>query len=47
MPPATFTVPAADQWTAKDWAIDTVDKYVRAWATGTIFDRTLDPNRQS
>lgn len=35
------------QWTTKDWAIDTVDKYVQAWATGTIFDRTLDPNRQS
>lgn len=31
------------QWTAKDWAIDIVDKYVQAQATGLVFDRVLDP----
>ena len=30
-------------WTAKDWAIDLVDKYVQAQATGAIFDRVIDP----
>jgi len=34
-------------WTAKDWAIDLVDKYVQAQATGAVFDRALDPARQS
>jgi len=34
------------RWTAKDWAIDVVDKYVQAQATGTVFDRALDPARQ-
>lgn len=34
-------------WTAKDWAIDVVDKYVQAQATGAIFDRALDPARPS
>ncbi len=34
-------------WTAKDWAIDVVDKYVQAQATGAVFDRALDPARQS
>ncbi len=33
------------QWTAKDWAIDLVDKYVQAQATGLIFDNALDPAR--
>ncbi len=33
------------QWTAKDWAIDLVDKYVQAQATGVIFDNALDPAR--
>lgn len=33
------------RWTAKDWAIDLVDKYVQAQATGAIFDRALDPTR--
>jgi hypothetical protein len=27
-----------EQWTAKDWAVDVVDKYVQAQATGLIFD---------
>jgi hypothetical protein len=31
------------EWTAKDWAIDLVDKYVQAQATGAAFDRLLDP----
>ena len=31
------------EWTAKDWAVDLVDKYVQAQATGAIFDRFLDP----
>jgi hypothetical protein len=34
-------------WTAKDWTIDLVDKYVQAQATGAVFDRVLDPVRQS
>lgn len=32
-------------WTAKDWAIDVVDKYVQAQATGLVFERILDPAR--
>jgi hypothetical protein len=32
------------EWTAKDWAIDLIDKYVQAQATGAIFDRVLDPD---
>jgi hypothetical protein len=35
------------QWTAKDWAVDVVDKYVQAQATGVVFDRLLDPARTS
>ena len=35
------------RWSAKDWAIDLVDKYVQAQATGLIFDRVLDPARKS
>ncbi|MBA2573225.1 MAG: hypothetical protein H0V02_00350 [Nocardioidaceae bacterium] len=35
------------QWSAKDWAVDVVDKYVQAQATGFIFDRFLDPVRRS
>ncbi len=31
------------QWSAKDWAVDIVDKYVQAQATGAVFDRLLDP----
>lgn len=34
-------------WSAKDWAIDVVDKYVQAQATGAVFDRALDPARSS
>ncbi len=33
-------------WTAKDWAVDVVDKYVQAQATGAVFDRALDPARR-
>jgi hypothetical protein len=35
------------QWSAQDWAIDVVDKYVQAQATGAFFDRVLDPARAS
>ncbi len=35
------------RWSAQDWAIDVVDKYVQAQATGLIFDRVLDPDRTS
>lgn len=31
------------EWTAKDWAVDLVDKYVQAQAVGAVFDRVLDP----
>ncbi|MEH0985843.1 hypothetical protein [Micromonospora sp. CPCC 205556] len=31
------------QWSAREWAIDVIDKYVQAQATGFIFDRFLDP----
>ena len=31
------------QWSAKDLAIDVVDKYVQAQGTGLVFDRLLDP----
>lgn len=33
------------EWSGKDWAIDLVDKYVQAQATGAVFDRLLDPAR--
>lgn len=33
-------------WTAKAWAVDLVDKYVQAHATGAVFDRALDPARR-
>ncbi len=35
------------QWSREDWMVDIVDKYVQAQATGAIFDRFLDPARQS
>ena len=35
------------QWSAQDWAIDLVDKYVQAYATGLIFDRFLDSDHTS
>ena len=31
------------QWSGQDWAIDVVDKYVQALATGLVFDHLLDP----
>ncbi len=31
------------EWSAEDWIVDLVDKYVQAQATGLIFDRVLDP----
>ncbi len=34
------------RWTAKDWTIDILDKYVQAQATGALFDHLLDPARQ-
>ena len=34
-------------WSARDWAVDVVDKYVQAQATGIVFDRALDPARRS
>lgn len=35
------------QWSTKDWAIDIIDKYVQAQATGAVFDRLLDPTRKT
>nr|MDQ3357597.1 hypothetical protein [Actinomycetota bacterium] len=35
------------RWSRQDWIVDIVDKYVQAQATGAIFDRFLDPARQS
>lgn len=35
------------KWSRRDWVIDIVDKYVQAQATGLLFDRFLDPARQS
>lgn len=32
-------------WSAQDWAIDVVEKYIQAQATGFVFDRFLDPAR--
>ena len=34
------------RWSARDWAIDVVDKYVQAQGTGLVFDRLLDPARR-
>lgn len=34
-------------WTRQDWAIDIGEKLVQAAATGMVFDRVLDPIRQS
>lgn len=30
-------------WSARDWTVDLVDKYVQAQAVGAVFDRLLDP----
>jgi hypothetical protein len=35
------------QWSRQDWTIDIGDKYVQAQATGAVFDRFLDPARQT
>ena len=32
-------------WTAQNWVVDVVDKYVQALATGLIFNHLLDPAR--
>jgi len=34
-------------WSAEDWIVDLVDKYVQAQAAGAIFDRFLDPAPRS
>ncbi len=34
------------KWSAQDWVIDIVDKYVQAQATGAVFDRLLNPARK-
>ena len=31
------------EWTARDWAVDVVDKLVQAGATGVLFDQVLGP----
>lgn len=33
-------------WSKKDWAVDLVDKYVQAAATGAVFERVLTPAAQ-
>ena len=35
------------RWTGREWAIDVVDKYVQALATGVVFDHLLDPARSA
>ena len=34
-------------WSGQDWAIDIIDKYVQAQATGAIFDQVLSPDGES
>ena len=34
-------------WSSEDWAIDIVDKFVQAQATGAIFDQLLGPDADS
>jgi hypothetical protein len=34
------------KWSAREWAVDVVDKYAQAQATGLVFDRALDPAKQ-
>ncbi len=34
------------KWTKKDWAVDLVDKYVQAAATGAVSNRVLTPAAQ-
>lgn len=31
------------KWSAQEWTVDVLDKYIQAQATGFIFDRALDP----
>ena len=33
-------------WSKQDWAVDLVDKYVQAAATGAVFERVLSPAAQ-
>ena len=33
-------------WSKKDWAVDLVDKYIQAAATGAVFERVLTPAAQ-
>lgn len=30
-------------WTQQDWAVDIVDKFVQAAATGVLYDHVFDP----
>ncbi len=34
-------------WSSQDWAVDIIDKFVQAQATGAIFDRVLAPDGRS
>ncbi len=34
-------------WSGQEWAIDIIDKYVQAQATGAIFDQLLGPDADS
>ncbi len=36
-----------ERWTAQEWGIGIMDKYVQAAATGVVFDRVLDPARSA
>lgn len=33
-------------WSSEDWAIDIIDKFVQAQATGAIFDQLLGPDAE-
>lgn len=34
-------------WSTEDWAVDIIDKFVQAQATGAIFDQLLGPDADS
>ena len=34
-------------WSGQDWAVDIIDKFVQAQATGAIFDQVLGPDDDS
>ena len=34
-------------WSSEDWAVDILDKFVQAQATGAIFDQLLGPDAES